>query len=60
VRHIEFTVADVDQKILEMGEAAVITLGPLRFDDFIQGWKTVWIKDPEGNIVELSEGYKDE
>jgi glyoxylase I family protein len=60
VRHIAFTVADVDQKILEMGEAAVITLGPLRFDDFIQGWKTVWIKDPEGNIVELSEGYKDE
>jgi len=43
-----------------MGDDAVITLGPLDFDTFIQGWRTVWIKDPEGNIVEISQGYKDE
>lgn len=60
VRHLAFSVDDVDAKLAEMGEDAVITLGPLTFDDFIPGWKTVWIKDPENNIIELTQGYKDE
>lgn len=59
-RHLAFMVDDVDAKLKEMGEEAVITLGPLGFDDFIQGWRTVWLKDPEGNIVEISQGYEDE
>ncbi len=60
IRHIAFQVDDVDAKLTEMGEAAVPTLGPLDFSDFIPGWKTVWVKDPEGNIVEISQGYTDE
>ena len=60
VRHLAFGVQDVDAKLAEMGEDAIITLGPLAFDDFIPGWKTVWIKDPENNIIELTQGYKDE
>jgi glyoxylase I family protein len=60
VRHIAFMVEDVDAKLAEMGDAAVVTLGPLDFDAFIPGWKTVWLKDPEGNIVEISQGYADE
>ncbi|MBF0606197.1 MAG: VOC family protein [Candidatus Magnetobacterium sp. LHC-1] len=59
LRHLSFNVDSVDNKLKEMGSAAEITLGPLNFDDFIKGWRTVWLKDPEGNIVELSEGYKD-
>lgn len=59
-RHIAFSVADVDAKIAEMGSDALITLGPLSFDAFIPGWKTVWIKDPAGNIIELTQGYQDE
>jgi glyoxylase I family protein len=43
-----------------MGSDAVITLGPLSFDAFIPGWKTAWIKDPENNIIEITQGYKDE
>jgi glyoxylase I family protein len=38
----------------------VITLGPISFDAFIPGWKTVWVKDPDGNIVEISQGYTDQ
>jgi len=53
-------VDDVEAKLAEMGNDAVITLGPLSFDDFIPGWKTVWLKDPEENIVEISQGYQDE
>ena len=51
---------NVDEKIAEMGDDAVITLGPLDFDDVIPGWRTVWIKDPEGNIVEITQGFKDQ
>ena len=59
-RHIAFMVDDVDQKLKEMGNDAQITLGPSSFDSFIPGWKTVWIKDPEGNIIEITEGFKDQ
>ena len=55
-RHIAFKVDDIDAKIAEMGDDAKITLGPLDFDDFIPGWRTVWIADPEGNIIEISQG----
>jgi glyoxylase I family protein len=59
-RHLAFSVPDVDAKVAEMGEEAVLTLGPMGFDAFIPGWKTVWMKDPEGNIIEITQGYQDE
>jgi glyoxylase I family protein len=60
LRHLAFRVDNVDAMLKEMGGDAKITLGPLNFDDFIQGWRTVWVADPEGNIVEISQGYVDE
>jgi glyoxylase I family protein len=59
LRHIAFKVDDVDAKLAEMGNAAQVTLGPLDFDAFIPGWRTVWVADPDGNIVEISQGYTD-
>jgi glyoxylase I family protein len=59
-RHIAFQVDSVDDQLREMGSDARITLGPLDFDDFIPGWRTVWVADPEGNIVEISQGYVDQ
>jgi glyoxylase I family protein len=59
-RHIAFTVDNVDAKLDEMGDDAKITLGPMNFDSFIQGWRTVWVADPDGNIVEISQGYVDQ
>ncbi len=59
-RHLAFMVDDVDAKLAEMGEDAKVTLGPFGFDAFIEGWRTAWIADPEGNIVEISQGYRDE
>jgi glyoxylase I family protein len=59
-RHTAFQVDDVDAKLREMGTDAKITLGPLDFGDFIPGWRTVWLADPEGNIVEVSQGYTDQ
>jgi len=60
IRHIAFKVDSVDDKLAEMGDDAHITLGPFSFDDFIPGWRTVWVSDPAGNIVEISQGFVDE
>ncbi len=60
IRHLAFQVDDVDVTLAQMGSAAQVTLGPLEFDAFIPGWKTAWIADPDGNIVEISQGYVDE
>ena len=59
-RHIAFKVDDVDAKLAAMGSDARVTHGPFDFGAFIPGWKTVWVADPEGNIVEISQGYVDE
>lgn len=60
VRHLAFQVDSVDAVLEGMGEAAKVTLGPLEFDAFIPGWKTVWLEDPDGTVVEVSQGYRDE
>jgi glyoxylase I family protein len=60
VRHLAFQVSNVDAKLAELGEDACINLGPLEFNDFIPGWKTAWIRDPEGNVVEISQGFVDQ
>ena len=59
-RHLAFLVDDLDAKLAEMGDDAKVTLGPIDFGDFIPGMRTAWISDPEGNIVELNQGYVDE
>lgn len=59
-RHLAFKVDDVDAKLEEMGNDARITQGPMNFDDFIPGWRTVWIADPDDRIIEISEGYLDQ
>jgi glyoxylase I family protein len=59
-RHLAFKVDDVDAKLREMGDDARITLGPVDFSAVIPGWKTVWVADPGGNIVEISQGFQDQ
>jgi glyoxylase I family protein len=59
-RHIAFAVDNVDAKLAELGDAVTITLGPFNFDDWLKGWRGVWVADPEGNIIELAQGYVDE
>lgn len=59
-RHIAFLVDSVDDKLKEIGAETTVTLGPMDFDAFIPGWRTVWVTDPNGNIVEITQGYKDQ
>lgn len=58
-RHIAFQMDDVDALLLRMGDAAHITLGPLDFSEFIDGWRSAWLTDPDGVVVEVSQGYRD-
>ncbi len=43
-----------------MGDDAHVNLGPLDMGVFIPGMRAVWVADPEGNVVELNQGYVDE
>jgi glyoxylase I family protein len=60
VRHMAFQTDDLDAFLARIGDAGVISLGPLSFNDFIPGWRSVWLIDPDGVIVEVSQGYRDE
>lgn len=59
-RHLAFIVDNVDASLAEMGASAKITAGPMNFNDFIRGWRSVWLADPEGNIIEISQGFVDQ
>lgn len=60
VRHVAFQTDDVDAFLAAMGDAADVSLGPLAFDEVIPGWRTVWLRDPDGVVVEVSQGYRDQ
>lgn len=60
VRHLAFQVDNLDAFLDAAGPGLDISLGPLAFDEFIPGWRTVWLKDPDGVVVEVSQGYTDQ
>ncbi|MEU0600952.1 VOC family protein [Streptomyces sp. NPDC006393] len=60
IRHLAFQTDDLQAFLDRAGEAVPISLGPLEFDEFIPGWRTVWVTDPDGVVVEVSQGYRDE
>ena len=60
VRNFSFEVDDVDRKIAEMGSDAVVTFGPMSFDAFVPGWRSAWLRDPAGNLFQITKGYTDQ
>jgi glyoxylase I family protein len=60
MRHFCFEVDDLDTILASMGDEAIISLGPLDMGQYIDDMKVAWIKDPEGNIIELNQGYRDQ
>jgi glyoxylase I family protein len=59
-RHVAFLVDDLTEKLAQMGQEARITLGPVDMSDLVPGMHVCWLADPEGNIVELNQGYRDQ
>jgi glyoxylase I family protein len=60
VRNFSFHVDDVDGMLAAMGSEADLAFGPLSFDDFIVGWRSAWLWDPDGNLVQITQGYTDQ
>lgn len=60
LRHLCFSVDDLDAQLRRMGSEARLTLGPLDMGAFVTGMSVCWLADPDGNIVELNQGYVDE
>jgi glyoxylase I family protein len=60
LRHLCFAVADLDAQLARMGADARLTLGPLDMDALVPGMRVCWLADPDGNIVELNQGYADD
>ncbi|MGF1425309.1 VOC family protein [Kitasatospora sp. LaBMicrA B282] len=60
VRHLAFRTESVADFLAALGDAAEITLGPLDFDDLLPSWRTVWLRDPDGTVVEVSQGFQDQ
>lgn len=59
-RHLAFQVDNLDATLAEMGTNIQIALGPISFASIIPGWRSVWISDPEGNSIEISQGFVDQ
>lgn len=59
-RHLAFQTDDLDAFLGRLDETVALTLGPLAFDEVIPGWRSVWLLDPDGVVVEVSQGYQDE
>jgi len=59
VRHLAFQTDDLDG-FLDRAAALAVSLGPLNFDAFLPGWRSVWFTDPDGVVVEVSQGFHDD
>ena len=60
VRNFSFEVDDIDAKVREMGADAIVVFGPLDFAAFIPGWRSTWLRDPTGNLIQITQGYVDQ
>jgi len=60
IRHLAFQVDELDAFVARIGDNVPVTLGPLQFDEVIRGWQTIWVSDPDGVVVEVSQGYHDQ
>lgn len=58
-RHIAFQTDDLDLFLSRVGTEATVSHGPLSHDDVLPGWRSVWLADPDGVVVEVSQGYRD-
>lgn len=58
-RHLAFQTDDLAAFLRRAGDEIRVSLGPLHFDEFIPGWQSVWLTDPDGVVVEVSQGYHD-
>ncbi len=58
--HLAFGVADLDAKIAELNAAGVATGEVIDGSFYFAGLRVCFFEDPDGNRLEINEGYRDE
>lgn len=59
-RHLCFEVAEIEARAAELNAAGTETGRIIDCSDQVPGLKVCFFKDPEGNVVELMEGWQDD
>jgi len=54
-RHLAFRVDDLEATLRGFGREAAITLGPLDLAEHGLSRRIVWLRDPDGRIIEIHE-----
>jgi len=59
-KHLAFLVEDIEAKVAELEADGVATDGIVDCGGICPGMRVCFFKDPDGNILEVMEGYQDE
>ena len=59
-RHLAFEVPSLEEAIAKLQAAGVQTDPIIDLGTKIPGWRVCFLRDPEGNVVELVQGWQDE
>ncbi|NQU41845.1 VOC family protein [bacterium] len=59
-KHLAFQVTDLERKVREIEDAGIQTQGIKDCSHITPGMRVCFFKDPEGNILELMEGWQDD
>jgi glyoxylase I family protein len=59
-RHLAFQTDDLDGFLAGLDPEVPVSLGPIDFSDVLPGWRSAWLLDPDGVVVEVSQGFRDQ
>lgn len=59
-KHLAFEVESLEQKIRDLNADGIRTDGIIDCSGILPGMRVCFFRDPEGNILEMMEGWKDE
>jgi glyoxylase I family protein len=59
-KHLAFAVDDLDEKIAQLTAAGIDVDPIIDCDKICPGMRVCFFRDPEGNMLELMEGYADQ
>jgi len=59
-KHLAFEVGNIDEKVAELQAAGVETDPIIDCNAICEGMRVCFFRDPDGNILEIMENYRDE
>ena len=59
-KHLAFEVADLEDFVKKLNSKGIVTEHIIDYSHVIPGFRICFFSDPEGNRIEIMEGYKDQ